>query len=304
MRYDVFNKYINEDGPIHQRLGTKCHIWIGIEKNHYGIYNNESSHRIMWKYKMGEIPDGLIVRHKCDNGLCVNIEHLELGTHQDNSNDTIMRGRVRTGAGKGENAGPSKLTRENVIFIRDNKDKYTQKELSEMFDITRNTISRILNGKRWSDVSPQLTREQIFLNKATEGEYNEMLKTYCLEMPTARMLCSYKNKSMLAHRIAWIIEYGEIPDGTFVLHKCDNARCINHLHLELGDHEKNMKDRCERKRTASGTRSGMSKLTEENVRYIRNNPDKKMGIELARQFGVSENCITNIKKYRSYKDVI
>ena len=47
---------------------------------------------------------------------------------------------------------------------------------------------------------------------------------------------------MKAHRAAWIFTHGEIPDGMFVLHKCDNPPCVKPEHLFLGTHKENMKD--------------------------------------------------------------
>lgn len=57
-----------------------------------GLYNARV-HRLMYERFIRPIPDGLIVRHKCDNPPCVNPDHLEVGTYQDNSDDMIKRGR-------------------------------------------------------------------------------------------------------------------------------------------------------------------------------------------------------------------
>ena len=51
---------------------------------------------------------------------------------------------------------------------------------------------------------------------------------------------------MHAHRIAWFLANGPIPEGKFILHKCDNPVCCNPHHLYCGTHSDNMKDRYER----------------------------------------------------------
>ena len=303
MRIDIFNKSVNINGPMHPILLTKCHIWTGIEKHHHGIYGKESAHRVLWKYHNGEIKEGMVIRHKCDNGLCVNIQHLEIGTRQDNINDMNERGRARGGGSKGSNSTSSKIKKEDAIFIRENYDNMTKKALSEKFGISIGQIRRIYKGERWADTSEQPTREEQFLSKASPGPYNELLKSNCLEMPTARQICKYKNLSTSAHRIAYIIQYGSIPEKKCVLHRCDNAKCINHEHLEIGDHEKNMKDRQERKRTAGGTRHGMCKLTEDDVKYIKFNPDNKLGKELAIQFNITCANVSRIKLGKIWKNI-
>ena len=77
-----------------------CWEWIGTITNEgYGVFGVEggfsSAHRFSWKIHYGDIPDGLLVLHKCDNRKCVNPEHLFLGTHQDNMRDKIAKGRWR-----------------------------------------------------------------------------------------------------------------------------------------------------------------------------------------------------------------
>ncbi|KXV49431.1 hypothetical protein AD945_04310 [Gluconobacter albidus] len=88
-----------------------------------------------------------------------------------------------------------------------------------------------------------------------------------------------------AHRIAWQLECGPIPEGkgyhgTVVRHKCDRPLCCNINHLELGSQSDNNQDKVKRGTTNKGRscsnvgeRNGQSKLTEADVRFIRSSPD-------------------------------
>ena len=66
-------------------LGARGTAW------HNGEYLQ--THRAMWIARYGEIPDGLCVCHSCDTSLCLNPEHLWLGTHQQNMQDMRLKGR-------------------------------------------------------------------------------------------------------------------------------------------------------------------------------------------------------------------
>jgi len=66
-------------------------IWLGSETN--GTGKQYRSHRIVWQQTYGRIPDGLVVRHRCDNPSCIRLEHLSVGTHADNVADKVRRGR-------------------------------------------------------------------------------------------------------------------------------------------------------------------------------------------------------------------
>lgn len=79
-------------------LENGCWEWLATTQGTgYGIMRVDSiyqlAHRVSYKLYKGEIPQGLIVRHKCDHKYCVNPEHLELGTQKDNVHDMCTRGR-------------------------------------------------------------------------------------------------------------------------------------------------------------------------------------------------------------------
>lgn len=84
---------------------TDCHIWIGGRfRSGYGDFRSykkeRRAHRAAWDLLLGDIPEGLQVLHKCDNRLCVNPDHLYLGSNYDNMQDKIRKGRGRNQYGR------------------------------------------------------------------------------------------------------------------------------------------------------------------------------------------------------------
>jgi hypothetical protein len=73
----------------------------------------------------------------------------------------------------------------------------------------------------------------------------------------------------MAHRIAFGITYGSVPDDLQVCHRCDNPLCCNPSHLFLGTNEDNRRDMIAKRRHNIGERNGASKLTWKLVRQIR-----------------------------------
>ena len=79
-----------------------------------------------------------------------------------------------------------------------------------------------------------------------------------------------------AHRVAWVLSYGPIPEGLEVCHNCpggDNPRCVNPAHLWLGTHLENVRDMCRKGRRRPpavplGEAHHAAKLTEQAVREI------------------------------------
>ncbi|MBO2700796.1 HNH endonuclease [Shewanella algae] len=86
-----------------QVIGDRCWSWSGYKDDKgYGLLSNrngsghspERAHRVSYELNFGEIPDGLVVRHTCDNPECTNPEHLVLGTQKDNMRDCSNRNRL------------------------------------------------------------------------------------------------------------------------------------------------------------------------------------------------------------------
>jgi HNH endonuclease len=94
---------------------ANCWHWLGsLDSGGYGqIWLDNTSnkaHRVAYTLYKGVFKDHLLVRHTCDNRVCVNPSHLILGTHKDNSQDAVARGRQTQIFGSAN--GNAKLTYE------------------------------------------------------------------------------------------------------------------------------------------------------------------------------------------------
>lgn len=98
-----------------------------------------------------------------------------------------------------------------------------------------------------------------------------------------------------AHRAAWIIKNGAIPEGMFVCHKCDNRRCINLEHLWLGTAAENTHDMLRKNRT-----NNPRKLKDADIKFIHANKRIISGRALAKQFDVSYHAIKQVWQGRLY----
>lgn len=102
-----------------------------------------------------------------------------------------------------------------------------------------------------------------------------------------------------AHRIAWELIYGGIPEGLCVLHHCDNPACVNPKHLFLGTQIDNIRDRDKKGRVAHnyGEKNGRgtAKLTKKDVFEIRKLLQRGLTQkEIAEMFGVVHQTISKI----------
>lgn len=115
-----------------------------------------------------------------------------------------------------------------------------------------------------------------------------------------------------AHRVAWIVTYGLIPENTLVCHHCDNRLCVNPDHLFLGQPADNSADMVLKGRAAYangrkpkvkvvGEQHGLSKLTEDAVRFIRKR--ELSSRRLAKMFGVHQGTIDAVLAGKTWTHV-
>lgn len=138
------------------RITPSCWHWLGTQQPKqdggppYGVitidYKRDYVHRVSFRYYFGEIPEGVVVMHKCDNTLCVNPDHLQLGTYKHNMQDAATKGRMT----RGESHHAAVLTEDQVQAIRRMlmAGKSTR-VVAFKFRIGLTTVKHIRNNDNW-----------------------------------------------------------------------------------------------------------------------------------------------------------
>jgi len=143
---DVF-RYIDMQGGAVE----PCWSWTGAlgGRDHRPYFTVDGSRRLAYRivYEICNgvaIEQGILVRHKCDNKICCNPHHLELGTHQENMND--MKERERHGL-------PHHTVRRIQTLLE--KGEHTHKEIAEAFGTSRQLITEINRGTLYQHVEKE-----------------------------------------------------------------------------------------------------------------------------------------------------
>jgi len=140
-----------------------CWYWTGsVYTNGYGriraLRSKEGKrrlvHRVYYELVIGPIPNGLFICHRCDNRLCINPDHLFLGTAGDNVRDCVAKGRLTQYDKRGERHPQAVLTNKMVVAIRA---KYIaggvlQRQLAKEYGVKQGQISRVIRKEGWPHV--------------------------------------------------------------------------------------------------------------------------------------------------------
>lgn len=137
---------------------TGCWEWnAGERSSGYGGFQVgkkfQKASRVSWEIHNGPIPvgdgaHGICVCHICDNRLCVNPDHLFLGTHQDNMRDKVLKDRH----------GTAKLTINQVRIVKRllGFKTLSQAEISRLMGVNYRSIHDIHKGNTWKSVTPEM----------------------------------------------------------------------------------------------------------------------------------------------------
>lgn len=158
---------------IKDEYGIKCHYdlktkiaWIINENGCWEIISHkpqsngyvmltlntfrQSAHRYYYEFFNKKIGKNLLIRHTCDNKLCINPNHLLEGTHKENYEDAASRNRNT----KCEKVWTHKITSKEVkeILGDERERKIIVKEYSKKYNLSKSQIRNILNGRCWRSV--------------------------------------------------------------------------------------------------------------------------------------------------------
>lgn len=131
-----------------KRVGGYGFMMVGSKTD--GSMKSKRAHRLSFEFFRDAIPSGLHVLHKCDNPLCVNPNHLFLGTHQDNMADMRAKGRHA----HGEMVGGAKSTADGVREIRR---RYaacgvSQEALGSEYGVSQVAVSNVIHKRTWEHI--------------------------------------------------------------------------------------------------------------------------------------------------------
>ncbi len=175
-----------------------CILWTkSVDEGGYGKltcnYKTVTAHRLSYTIFKGPIPKGMLVCHHCDVRRCINPDHLFLGTHRDNSLDSVKKGRF----GK-----PIKLNSRLVKDIRRKYEsgRYTQENLAFEYNVSKSTIWDIVKYNHWIPVDESIEKigikqKRSYKNKITFEDAQKIRDQYKTGQFTQRSLALKYNIS-------------------------------------------------------------------------------------------------------------
>lgn len=150
------------------KICGECWEWQRALSKGYGRLGHGGAmwpaHRLSYTVFVAPVPDGLVVRHACDNKACIRPAHLLVGTTADNSRDAVERGRTARGARNGMNTHPERrtlgtaspqarlteaLVAEARVRVRNGESLVT---LAHEYGVAHGNMSRAVTGDRWRHV--------------------------------------------------------------------------------------------------------------------------------------------------------
>ena len=146
---EIYSQYANgKTKNLSKRINKSGYYYVNLSIN--GKYKSKSIHKLVAQYFVENPNNFKVVNHKDTNKLNNHKDNLEFTTFSGNSKHAYDKGLITIR--KGEECNLSKLTERDVLEIRDLKGKMTHREISEKFNVSRSTITQILNRTLWKEI--------------------------------------------------------------------------------------------------------------------------------------------------------
>jgi hypothetical protein len=139
-----------------------CWYWTGATTyGGYGVIQSGPrggkllrAHRLSWRIHYGDFDESLALCHHCDNPSCVRPDHLFLGSHSDNMQDMLAKGRAGTERAHGTGHHAAKLTDDSVRAIRAAyaAGGSSLNALAARYGVSKKTILNVVRGRIWTHV--------------------------------------------------------------------------------------------------------------------------------------------------------
>lgn len=170
-------KIYNEKDLIIQVSQKGCWEVIShkTDNNGYGQYKKKRTHVLMYEKYIGKIPKGMVIRHKCDNPICCNPFHLEIGTQKDNCKDMFDR-----------NRNPNYITKELAVKIA--KEYGTAKEIAKKFNVSETVVYHVKNGDTWNEYTKDVLTP---LSKKKKLNKEDIIDIYTSSLNGAKISKKY-----------------------------------------------------------------------------------------------------------------
>lgn len=167
---------VDRNGPVVRPELGQCWVWTASGRKGYGAFTMDrkivGAHRVSYMIAYGPVPEGELIRHKCDNRPCVRPDHLQTGSYMDNTRDMIERDRRGLYLSDKKVAEARKLAAEG-LSIHDIHRRVAPEQ-------HRNSLIDAIQGKRYSHVQePPVALGDIYRPiyvKLTDKEYSEILE--------------------------------------------------------------------------------------------------------------------------------
>lgn len=168
-KYGSTERHRYSQGTVEERFWKfvdkteSCWVWNGSKNaKGYGLMQGAPikgqkrgktilAHRVSYQLHNGDLGPDDCVLHSCDNPQCTNPAHLRKGTQSENIKEAIAKRRKFVPVAYGENSPKSKLTEEQVRFIKSHPE-LGHKSIADMFGLSPNCIRGVRIGRTWTHI--------------------------------------------------------------------------------------------------------------------------------------------------------